>query len=217
MEGSYKYRVKYKKYGVMKFLGHLDVLRFFQKAIKRSGLPIAYSEGFNPHQLLSFAAPLSVGVESEGEYFDMELLDQVSTDEIVSSLGGAMVDGVEITEARYLEGKVPNAMASVSAARYRIRFDDGKDEEFYDFIDNSRHILIVKKTKKSEKEIDLKPLVYEYKKSDDEVEVVLPCGSKQNIKPQLLLDAFDSEVHYSLYRVELYYGDYPDLKSLLEV
>ena len=60
MEGSYKYRVKYKKYGVMKFLGHLDVLRFFQKAIKRSGLPIAYSEGFNPHQLLSFAAPLSV-------------------------------------------------------------------------------------------------------------------------------------------------------------
>ena len=59
----------------MKFIGHLDIMRYFQKAIRRANIPIAFSGGFSPHMIMSFAAPLGVGVTSAGEYFDMELTD----------------------------------------------------------------------------------------------------------------------------------------------
>ena len=78
-----KIRIKFAKTGVMKFVGHLDVMRYFQKAIRRAELPIAYSEGFSPHMLLSFASPLGVGISSPGEYFDMVLAEDMKTDEIV--------------------------------------------------------------------------------------------------------------------------------------
>ena len=57
----------------MKFIGHLDVMRYFQKAIRSSGFDVSYSQGFNPHQLISFAAPLGVGLTSDGEYMDMQV------------------------------------------------------------------------------------------------------------------------------------------------
>ena len=81
-----KIRIKFAKTGCMKFIGHLDIMRFFQKAIRRSGLPIAFSEGFSPHMIMSFAAPLGVGVTSSGEYFDMELTEEISSAEITDRL-----------------------------------------------------------------------------------------------------------------------------------
>ena len=70
-----KIRIKFRKYGTMKFIGHLDVMRYFQKAIRRAEVNIRYSEGFSPHQIMSFAAPLGVGITSKGEYVDIEVLD----------------------------------------------------------------------------------------------------------------------------------------------
>ena len=69
-----KIRIKFRKYGNMKFIGHLDVMRYFQKAIRRADVGIRYSEGFSPHQIMSFAAPLGVGITSEGEYLDIEVV-----------------------------------------------------------------------------------------------------------------------------------------------
>ena len=66
-------RIKFTKQGVIKFIGHLDLMRFFQKAVRRAGIDIAYSGGFNPHQLMSFASPLGVGLTSNGEYLDIIL------------------------------------------------------------------------------------------------------------------------------------------------
>ena len=70
-----KIRIKFRKYDTMKFIGHLDVMRYFQKAIRRAEVNIRYSEGFSPHQIMSFAAPLGVGITSKGEYVDIEVLD----------------------------------------------------------------------------------------------------------------------------------------------
>lgn len=95
-----KIRIKFAKTGVMKFVGHLDVMRYFQKAIRRAELPIAYSEGFSPHMLLSFASPLGVGISSTGEYFDMVLAEDMKTDEIVKRLNATMVEGMEVISAR---------------------------------------------------------------------------------------------------------------------
>ena len=68
-----KIRIKFRKYGVMKFIGHLDIMRYFQKAIRRANIDICYSSGFSPHMIMSFAAPLGVGITSDGEYFDIEV------------------------------------------------------------------------------------------------------------------------------------------------
>lgn len=68
-----KVRVKFAKYDNMRFIGHLDVMRFFQKALRRAGIDVAYSTGFSPHQIMSFASPLGVGMCSYGEYMDIEL------------------------------------------------------------------------------------------------------------------------------------------------
>ena len=68
-----KLRIKFRKYGAVRFIGHLDLMRFFQKMIRRADIDIAYSQGFSPHQIMSFAAPLGVGLESNGEYVDVEM------------------------------------------------------------------------------------------------------------------------------------------------
>ena len=68
-----KLRIQFSKYGPLRFIGHLDVMRFFQKAIRRAGIDIAYSSGFSPHQIMSFASPLGLGVESRGEYLDIQV------------------------------------------------------------------------------------------------------------------------------------------------
>ena len=68
-----KIRVKFKKWGCMKFIGHLDMMRYFQKAVRRADIDIRYSEGYSAHQIMSFAAPLGVGITSDGEYFDIDV------------------------------------------------------------------------------------------------------------------------------------------------
>ena len=95
-----KVRIKFAKTGCMKYVGHLDIMRFFQKAIRRSQLPIRYSEGFNPHQIMSFAAPLGVGLTSEGEYLDIDLKEEVPSREALCRLRETMVDGMEVLQFR---------------------------------------------------------------------------------------------------------------------
>ena len=89
----------------MKYIGHLDVMRYFQKAIRRSGLDVAYTEGFNPHQIMSFAAPLGVGQTSESEYFDIELHTAPSMEELVNRLNEVMTDFLAIEVCEVLHKK----------------------------------------------------------------------------------------------------------------
>ena len=148
-----KVRVKFSKHGVLKFIGHLDVMRYFQKAIRRAGIDIAYSAGFSPHQIMSFAAPLGVGLESNGEYMDIEVHSLTSTKEFVDTLNAQMVDGIEVLEARLLPDNAGNAMASVAAARYTITFREQYQPAFLtqsvinDFM-SQNEITVTKKTKK---------------------------------------------------------------------
>ena len=88
-----KVRIKFAKHGVMKFIGHLDVMRYFQKALRRAEIEVKFSEGMSPHMIMSFAAPLGVGLTSDGEYVDIELNTPVSTEEAVRRLNGVMVEG----------------------------------------------------------------------------------------------------------------------------
>ena len=88
-----KVRIKFAKYGALKFIGHLDVMRYMQKVIRKSEIDVAYSQGFNPHQLLYFASPLGVGLTSEGEYFDIVLNSEEP--DIVDKLNSNSVEGIK--------------------------------------------------------------------------------------------------------------------------
>lgn len=189
-------RVRFAKTGVMRFVGHLDMMRFFQKAVRRAGLPIAYTGGFHPHQIMSFALPLGIGVTSEGEYMDIELTENVEPKEAVRRLNEQMADGVEVLAFRYLPEKSKKAMAAVEAARYvvwvkgfslpEVSFQEGI-RAFYEEADE---IIITKKTKKSERQLDLKPLIYEFDFSEDKFILTLSAGSTDNIKPELVFSHF---------------------------
>ena len=125
-----KVRIKFSKEGPVKFVGHLDTMRYFQKAIRRANLPVAFSGGYSPHMIMSFAAPLGVGTESLGEYFDLELTETVPTDEITHRLDAAMVEGVHVISARQVEdGKAGKAMSLVAAADYYVEFRPGKEPD----------------------------------------------------------------------------------------
>ena len=125
-----KIRIKFRKWGVMKFIGHLDMMRYFQKAVRRAKIDIRYSEGYSPHQIMSFAAPLGVGITSDGEYFDIEVNESMTSKEAVAALNETMVDGVEVTSYVKLPDKAKTAMSIVAAADYRLSYKEGYESPF---------------------------------------------------------------------------------------
>ncbi len=195
-----KVRIKFAKSGAMRFIGHLDVMRYFQKAIRRAGIDVAYSGGFSPHQIMSFAAPLGVGLTSDGEYMDIEVVSAASSKEIKDSLNKAMVPGMEIISVTKLPDNAMNAMASVAAAEYIVRFREGYEpafdwenqvEAFY----SRTSIPVIKKTKKSEIEMDIKPSIYALEAVKDKngrgaIRMMVDASSSGNIKPGLVVEAF---------------------------
>ena len=190
-----KVRIKFSKEGPVKFIGHLDIMRYFQKAIRRADIDIAYSMGFNPHQIMSFASPLSVGHESSGEYFDIELNSMTDTEDIKNRLNEVMTDGIKIIKVATLDDGEGNAMASVAAADYLVRFSDKLTipEDFKEKLNayyEQEHIYVTKKTKKSEKEIDLKEGIYKLQVREDGVFMQLDAGSGSNLKPGFVLEHF---------------------------
>lgn len=191
-----KVRIKFTKTGYMKFVGHLDTMRYFQKAIRRAELPVAFSGGYSPHMIMSFAAPLGVGTTSLGEYFDMELTETVPTAEIQRRLNETMVEGVTVCSARQVEdGKASTAMALVAAADYLVLFREGKEpssswrEKLAEFLAQDE-IMVTKKTKRSEKTVDIRPYIYKACLEEDGIFMQLASASSNYTKPELVMDTF---------------------------
>ena len=125
--------------------------------------------------IMSFAAPLGVGTESLGEYFDLELAETVPTSEITRRLDAVMVEGVHVISTRQVEdGKAGKAMSLVAAADYYVEFRPGKEPEISwkdkisDFLAQPE-ITVMKKTKRSEKEIDIRPFIYKMELQGDKI------------------------------------------------
>ena len=151
---------------------------------------------------MSFAAPLGVGLTGSGEYLDIEVLSTDSSVEMVRRMNETMVEGMRVLSYKVLPDDSVNAMSLVAACDYTIRLRDGYAEkmgmtnsEFMNglvsYIKNG-NLEIVKKTKKGEKLMDLKPLIYEYAVTEDGegIFLKLSSGSANNIKPELVLEAF---------------------------
>ena len=116
-----KARIKFRKYGALKFIGHLDVMRYFQKVMRRADIPIAFTGGFSPHMIMSFASPLGIGLESDGEYLDIELTEPIASREAVQRMNEAGVEGIEVLSLRQIaEEKKMTGMTILAAADYLI-------------------------------------------------------------------------------------------------
>lgn len=213
-------RIKFTKTGTAKFIGHLDLIRYFQKAFKRAKLDLTYSQGYNPHQLITFAAPLGVGLTSEAEYLDVTLNSSDEANKMIARINETMANNIRVTDFIILPDKSKNAMSVVAAADYLISLKDGYDflseekfqKKFLEFY-NQDSINIIKKTKKSEIEMDLKPLIYKVKFSDNEPKLYirLATGSVNNVKTELVLETFCEFIarHYNKFafqthRLEVY-------------
>ena len=110
-----KVRIKFSKQGAMKFIGHLDVMRYFQKAIRRAQIsPFFTQRGYSPHQIMSFASPLGVGLTSHGEYMDIEVKEAIPSREALERLNRVMVEGMEVLSYR----QVPEEKASKAMSRW---------------------------------------------------------------------------------------------------
>lgn len=225
-------RIKFQKYGVMKFIGHLDMMRYFQKAIRRAGIDIAYSGGYSPHQIMSFAAPLGVGVTSDGEYFDIEVNSSRSSLKSLDALNQVMVEGVSILEYRRLPDTARSSMSLVAAADYIVYVKPGYapdvhslqelSQQVQQYYEMQPEILITKQTKKSQLEMNLKGLIYEMKGLKDftlkdgplpeyGLFLKVSTGSSDNVKPELVLEDFCkfcgityNPLKYQVHRLEVY-------------
>lgn len=214
-----KLRIKFTKSGVMVFIGHLDMMRYFQKAMRRAEIDIAYSQGFNPHQIMSFALPLGVGVYSDGEYLDIEANSVTSSEDMRDRLNKVMVEGVTVESVKLLPDNAGNAMSMVAAADYIVTFREGHEpegfstEKFMEFC-NQDTILFTKQTKKSVREVDLKEYMYQVECRDEGIYLFIGAGSANNIKPDLIFQAFAAyagitldEYALKVKRLDLY-GDF---------
>ncbi len=213
-----KLRLKFSKNGPIKFIGHLDVMRYFQKAIRRAEIDVKYSEGFSPHQVISFAQPLSVGATSDGEYMDMTVNSMVSVKDVMDKLNSVMNEGIEILAAEELKEGAEKAMTAAFAARYSICFRENSKPDF-DWISKFNDYLsqeklpAMKKTKSGEKEIDMKPMIFEYSfdKENESVNLLLSMSSLATLKPALLFTGFFdsigkefSSAMLDIHRVDIY-------------
>lgn len=246
-----KIRIKFQKYDRMKFIGHLDMMRYFQKCMRLADVDMAYSSGYSPHMIMSFAAPLGVGITSDSEYLDIEVKHREPSLKAVKKLNEVMVEGVKVISYRQLEEGVKNAMSCVAAASYTVYVKEEYEDPFKDldltkklqeFFEEQTEIIVTKPTKKGEKQIDLKQLIYELRTADLQKEQLLKyqteeitkktstfyftasSGSTNNIKPELLIQTFcdfcqipfEKKI-YQVHRNEIYgqteQGEFQPLES----
>ena len=184
-----KVRLFFTKLDRAKYISHLDMNRCMSRAIKRAGLPVWYTGGFNPHMYLTFPLPLSLGCESVYECVDLKMTQKVDFDQMVSRLNACLPPDIQVFSA----GEQKMDQKEIAWADYEICFrnEDGLKEKLTSFF-NQQEIKVIKKTKKGEKEIDLKPhfsLVSMEEKEGKLVAVMrFATGIELNINPTLLLD-----------------------------
>ncbi|MGM9526493.1 MAG: TIGR03936 family radical SAM-associated protein, partial [Peptococcaceae bacterium] len=111
-------RMQFRKTREGRFLSHLDLMHTWERVIRRSRLPLAFSQGFNPHPKINFASACAVGTTSDGEYMDMELTEDMPLTQVKAALDQAMPPAFEVTALKVVQGKTPSLMSIITRARY---------------------------------------------------------------------------------------------------
>ncbi len=197
--------IQFSKIGRIRYIGHLDLMHVFQRAIKRAKLPISYSQGFNPHQIMSFGMPLSLGVNSESEYVEISLEDDnFSPADVTSRLNAVMPEGLQILASRHLQKQEKTAAAIIEAARYEIELVDFQNlNERLETMMATNEIFVEKKTKSGLSTQDIRPDIFSLTSNqENKVQALLAAGSSRNLKPDLLVKVIYNDCPFSPFQIK---------------
>lgn len=198
-------RVFYSKKDRAKYISHLDITRCMQRALKRAGLPVWYTQGFNPHMYMTFALPLPLGYESDYEIMDLRMAESVPFDEIRDRLNRALPPDIQVWKVA-LQGYKPQL---IEQALYEVTFltgqPEGLIEDFNRFYEQTE-IIVEKRTKKGMKSVDIKPDIQILDSTAEQgravYQIVTTAGQK-NINPTLLTDLFLQQEKYASVSVQV--------------
>lgn len=194
------YRLTFAKKGRARYISHLDLMRTMQRAFKRAGIPIWYTQGFNPHAYLMFPLALSLGTESEVEILDIALVEDWNCGELVARLNSAMPEGLYFVDA----AKPVMKHTEIAFAEYEIEasFDVSADKalQLFEEFSQLQTIEIEKRTKPKKgrkagtKLVDIKPHISvkgsEVRENKLCIKLVLPAGTQFNLNTSVVMDAF---------------------------
>ena len=210
----YKYAVGFSKTGTICYTSHLDIMRLFNRVIKRAGIKLAYSHGFNPHPKMVFAQPLSLGYTGLNEYIEIETTEDHEPGYIAEKLSELMPPGLDIKGCeRMAEGRKTLAAMTV-AAEYMIEIPlaepvDMSDGEIAELYMSQDRIITLKKQKKKKVsvEIDIKPMIRQLQVAQQDglivIDTVLDSGSISNLSPELLIKTFTERLGIDTDRSEM--------------
>lgn len=200
--------IKFTKINSAKFISHLDTMRTLHRALRRAGIPISYSKGFNPHASISVAAPLSLGIASTAEYADIELDELIDSEIIKGKLSNALPEGIKILDVLNITQKMPSSMGIVEGAEYLIKMEHSTSEQellnIVNEVINSSEIFMNKRTKSGEKLVDIRPLIEDIKLIDfDNNKILIKCllhtGSRGSLGPELIADLLKEKSRDKIY------------------
>lgn len=207
-------RFKFRKTGCMKYIGHLDLIRLFQKAFRKVDFPIAYSSGYNPHPLLSIAAPLSVGITSSGDYMDVKINENMN-ECMIDKMNEFLPEGLDFLSYTMLGESQKNAMSIVRAATYQVRLkvlDKMTQENITAYLAQEVILTQKKNKKKITVEVDIKKGIYDLALEKDDLKMVLATGSVLNVKPSFVIKTLCAFLKlnynpfdYVIHREDLFY------------
>ncbi len=194
-----RYWIKFTKQDKQKYISHRDMHKAVGRVITRANLPVAYSQGFNPHQKISFSSPLELGVASKAEYLDLELTEELSNSDIVKKLNSHAPVGFMFIKAKALTVKPPKLMAWIELARYSLEInnDEGISETINEIL-NKEEIMVEKRSKRKFRLQNIRSFIHEIKFCDGKLDVLLQTGQRGNLKLSQFIEIFNELSHDSL-------------------
>ena len=184
--------IRFGKEARLRFISHLDLQRFFQRALNRTGLPIAYTQGFNPHPILSFGSALALGWTSEYEILDVKLSVPMGRKRTEDAMRAALPEDLPVLETRMVDDRHPAPMAQVVASDYLIALPGDAIPRYHEALkifEERDSVMAIRKTKSGEKEIDIRPLALETRAVGEGLWARLKLTERDTLKPDLWLKA----------------------------
>lgn len=192
-------RCKFKKENDMIYISHLDLQRLLQRAFRRAEIQLSYSQGFNPHPKMSYGHALALGTESQGEYLDVEIEDDLACDEFLKKINSTMPKGIEFIKAMEITKDVPSLASTIEYGEYMFTLEVEKElsKEFVKTkvadLMNEEEIIITKKNKKGKTvEVNIRPMIKNFDVIDVEdrvitLEATISTGSKANLNTNIFI------------------------------
>ncbi|MST63189.1 DUF2344 domain-containing protein [Peptostreptococcus anaerobius] len=225
-------RIKFTKLGDMKYISHLDVQRLFQRVFRRAAVRLSYSQGFNPHPKMSYGNALALGVESHGEYVDIEIEDDISPELLVEKINNQLPEGMDFIKCVEIQTGVKSLAGNIEYGNYDFvieNVDNFTKSEVSDKIDKILSLDMLNVTKKNKKgklvEMDIIPMIksLEVKSVEDDkitINSIISTGSIKNLNtnvflPKLieLLDVSIDPLEVDVIRNDLYFVEQGELVS----